>query len=99
MTRFAAWDRDACFGRGWSIPRSYQAGLPVACCPSARNSNVALTRLLTLSALPRPSFTKIELTCFSIEELTAREREVLAEIATGKSNAVIADELFLTKRR
>lgn len=31
-------------------------------------------------------------------ELTPREREVLAAIAEGKSNAVIADELFLTKR-
>jgi DNA-binding NarL/FixJ family response regulator len=30
--------------------------------------------------------------------LTAREREVLAEIATGKSNAVIADTLILTQR-
>jgi DNA-binding NarL/FixJ family response regulator len=30
--------------------------------------------------------------------LTAREREVLAEIATGKSNAVIADMLILTQR-
>ena len=33
-----------------------------------------------------------------LAELTPREREVLAEIATGKSNAVIAEELFLTKR-
>jgi DNA-binding NarL/FixJ family response regulator len=30
--------------------------------------------------------------------LTAREREVLAEVATGKSNAAIASSLFLTKR-
>lgn len=30
--------------------------------------------------------------------LTPREREVLAEIAQGKSNTVIADELVLTKR-
>jgi DNA-binding CsgD family transcriptional regulator len=29
--------------------------------------------------------------------LTAREREVLAEIAKGKSNAAIADALVLTK--
>ena len=33
-----------------------------------------------------------------LEELTPREREVLAEIAQGKSNSVIADDLFLTKR-
>jgi DNA-binding NarL/FixJ family response regulator len=33
-----------------------------------------------------------------LDELTPREREVLAAIAQGKSNAVIADELFLTKR-
>ena len=32
-----------------------------------------------------------------ISELTAREREVLAHIAEGKSNAAIADALFLTK--
>jgi DNA-binding NarL/FixJ family response regulator len=30
--------------------------------------------------------------------LTSREREVLAEIAKGKSNSAIADSLFLTKR-
>jgi len=33
-----------------------------------------------------------------LDGLTAREREVLAEIAQGKSNSVIADQLFLTKR-
>jgi DNA-binding NarL/FixJ family response regulator len=33
-----------------------------------------------------------------LSELTPREREVLAEIAQGKSNSVIAEELFLTKR-
>jgi DNA-binding NarL/FixJ family response regulator len=34
----------------------------------------------------------------TLDELTAREREVLAEVATGKSNAAIAALLFLTKR-
>jgi DNA-binding NarL/FixJ family response regulator len=34
----------------------------------------------------------------SLSDLTAREREVLAEIATGKSNGAIAESLFLTKR-
>lgn len=33
-----------------------------------------------------------------LTELTAREREVLAEIAQGKSNAAIAESLVLTKR-
>jgi DNA-binding NarL/FixJ family response regulator len=33
-----------------------------------------------------------------LHELTARELEVLAEIAQGKSNTAIADALFLTKR-
>ena len=33
-----------------------------------------------------------------LEHLTEREREVLAEVATGKSNAAIAASLFLTKR-
>ena len=33
-----------------------------------------------------------------LNELTTREREVLAEIARGKSNMAIADSLFLTKR-
>jgi DNA-binding NarL/FixJ family response regulator len=33
-----------------------------------------------------------------LDELTPRELEVLAEIAKGRSNSVIADDLFLTKR-
>jgi DNA-binding NarL/FixJ family response regulator len=33
-----------------------------------------------------------------LSELTTREREVLAEIAQGKSNAAIAESLVLTKR-
>jgi DNA-binding NarL/FixJ family response regulator len=33
-----------------------------------------------------------------LDELTPREREVLAAIAQGKNNSVIAEELFLTKR-
>lgn len=33
-----------------------------------------------------------------LSELTAREREVLAEMAEGKSNAAIAESLVLTKR-
>jgi DNA-binding NarL/FixJ family response regulator len=33
-----------------------------------------------------------------VASLTAREREVLGEVATGKSNSAIADSLFLTKR-
>jgi DNA-binding NarL/FixJ family response regulator len=33
-----------------------------------------------------------------LSELTVREREVLAEVAVGKSNAAIAGSLFLTKR-
>jgi DNA-binding NarL/FixJ family response regulator len=34
----------------------------------------------------------------ALSELTPREREILAEIAQGKSNAAIADSLVLTKR-
>src|SRR5205085_8202682 len=33
-----------------------------------------------------------------VAELTTREREVLSEIAQGKSNAAIAESLVLTKR-
>jgi DNA-binding NarL/FixJ family response regulator len=33
-----------------------------------------------------------------LSELTPRERELLAQIATGKSNGAIAESLFLTKR-
>lgn len=33
-----------------------------------------------------------------LAQLTAREREVLGEVAQGKSNAAIAQSLFLTKR-
>jgi DNA-binding NarL/FixJ family response regulator len=33
-----------------------------------------------------------------LSELTPREQEVLTELAQGKSNAAIADSLFLTKR-
>jgi DNA-binding NarL/FixJ family response regulator len=41
---------------------------------------------------------KVHLERSPLEGLTVREREVLAEIATGKSNAAIADALVLTKR-
>jgi DNA-binding NarL/FixJ family response regulator len=41
---------------------------------------------------------KVHLERSPLDGLTVREREVLAEIATGKSNAAIADALVLTKR-
>jgi DNA-binding NarL/FixJ family response regulator len=42
--------------------------------------------------------TKVHLERSPLAGLTGREREVLAEIAMGKSNAAIADALFLAKR-
>ena len=41
---------------------------------------------------------KVRIERSPLATLTAREREVLAEIAKGKSNAAIADTLVLTKR-
>lgn len=41
---------------------------------------------------------RARVTASPFQELTAREREVLGEVATGKSNAAIAASLFLTKR-
>jgi DNA-binding NarL/FixJ family response regulator len=41
---------------------------------------------------------KVHLERSPLDGLTVREREVLAEIATGKSNAAIADALVLSKR-
>jgi DNA-binding NarL/FixJ family response regulator len=41
---------------------------------------------------------KLQVERSPLAALTEREREVLAEIATGKSNAAIADTLVLTKR-
>ena len=41
---------------------------------------------------------KLRIDSSPLAALTSREREVLAEIAKGKSNAAIADTLVLTKR-
>jgi DNA-binding NarL/FixJ family response regulator len=41
---------------------------------------------------------KVRIERSPLAELTARERDVLAEIAKGKSNAAIADALLLSKR-
>jgi DNA-binding NarL/FixJ family response regulator len=41
---------------------------------------------------------KARITRSPLSELTPREREVLAELAEGKSNAAIAESLVLTKR-
>ena len=46
----------------------------------------------------RPRSTTNSLRNWPLGELTAREQEVLAEVAAGKSNAAIAASLFLTKR-
>jgi DNA-binding NarL/FixJ family response regulator len=42
--------------------------------------------------------TKVRINQSPLSELTPREREVLAEVAEGKSNAAIAESLVLTKR-
>jgi DNA-binding NarL/FixJ family response regulator len=42
--------------------------------------------------------TKLRVKRSALAVLTAREREVLAEVAKGTSNAAIADALILTKR-
>jgi DNA-binding NarL/FixJ family response regulator len=34
----------------------------------------------------------------TLDQLTTREREILAELATGKSNIAIANTLFLSER-
>ena len=57
--------------------------LPCAICPRISSSR----RVSSSSAERSP-----------LNQLTARELEVLAEIATGKSNSAIADSLVLTKR-
>jgi DNA-binding NarL/FixJ family response regulator len=49
----------------------------------------ALVRLLVADVSVRPS---------AVDDLTARERQVLAQMAQGKSNAAIADSLVLTKK-
>jgi DNA-binding NarL/FixJ family response regulator len=41
---------------------------------------------------------KVRINQSPLSELTPREREVLAEVAEGKSNAAIAESLVLTKR-
>jgi len=41
---------------------------------------------------------KLSVECSPLATLTSREREVLAEMAKGKSNAAIADTLVLSKR-
>jgi DNA-binding NarL/FixJ family response regulator len=42
-------------------------------------------------------FARSEAASSPLADLTPREREVLAEIAQGKSNTAIADALFLTR--
>jgi DNA-binding NarL/FixJ family response regulator len=42
--------------------------------------------------------TRAQVELSPLSELTDREREVLSEIAQGKSNSAIAESLFLTKR-
>ena len=47
---------------------------------STRKINAALTRLLTSSALPSPSFKKIVLTCFSIDRFVRNRSSAITEL-------------------
>ena len=83
----------------WRLPRPHRAeprrsasSAPAPAQPwrvagiSARNISAALTRLLTSSALPSPSFMKIELMCFSTAWLDGEERLCNRHVALALSD-------------
>jgi DNA-binding NarL/FixJ family response regulator len=61
-------------------------------------SEVAAGRSVVDPKLVDGLFTRRQPAVSPVDQLTAREREVLALIATGMSNGAIAAELWLTKR-
>jgi DNA-binding NarL/FixJ family response regulator len=68
----------------------------VAVCTTARNSrrHPKLEELIVDVLIQ----TRCKAATSKLSELTAREHELLAEIASGKSNSAIAASLVLTKR-
>ena len=76
----------------------------VACCVDADELRAAIEVVARGGSMIDPEIVRLLLESEErrhdspLKDLTPREREVLAAMASGKSNAAIADELVLTKR-